>query len=243
MKTKWLHWTLALAFGAFAMSACGDDKKEEEEEEFDCFNDEGEPYAIGSASPITGAGGTSIFAKDATPVAIFEINRHCGILGSATEAGVPLAITELDTQGSVTTAQAVTQQLVDAGVKAMTGIGANDTTAPNANIPVAAGVLLGTYIGTQDSLSGCSAAQLADGAITKSPTPSNAANTCWDNHGYHFRLSHRTFDWGRTVVQRGIDVNPTATRAAIMTASNPTGDAVKRGIVARAAAAGFGTIP
>src|SRR5207253_704643 len=80
---------------------------------------------------------------------------------------------------------AVTQALINAGAVAIVGGGNSNNAPPAADLAVRhiPPIPFGANQAAADSLSGCTAAELADPAITKSPTPVYAPGQCWNHHG------------------------------------------------------------
>jgi ABC-type branched-subunit amino acid transport system substrate-binding protein len=181
-----------------------------------CFDPKATPVTIGANWALTGSSNAA--TADQVDVVKHEINRGCGIrLGSAHGGlGSPLAIPVRDNTNTAAGAAAVTSQLIAAGAVAVVGGAASTTGPPAALAAVQANVPFGANQAAADSMSGCTAAELADAAVTKSSVPVYGAGKCWDNHGLVFRTAATGNQFGTTAARYARETYPTATNAAIV---------------------------
>ena len=181
-----------------------------------CFDPTAAPVTIGANWALTGSttGGTA----DQVDVVKFEINHGCGIRVGSAHGGVgsPLAVLLRDNTNTAARAAAVTNELIAAGAVAVVGGSSSTPGPPAAQAAVQANVPFGANQAAADSMSGCTAAELADPAVTKSATPVYGAGKCWDNHGLVFRTAATGNQFGTVAARYARETYPTSTTAAIV---------------------------
>jgi len=181
-----------------------------------CLDASADPVKFGANWQLSASPPDVIGSADQIEVAKFEINGTCGIrLGGI---GVPLAVEVRDNQNNLAQSVAVTQALINAGAVAIVGGGNSNNAPPAADLAVRhiPPIPFGANQAAADSLSGCTAAELADPAITKSSTPVYAPGQCWNHHGLVFRTTATGFQWGTVGARYARETYPTLTTAAIL---------------------------
>ena len=172
---------LALSF----ITGCGDDEKTPPPPPPVVCNLDtaATPIMMGVGLAFTAAGASFGSPQDQPPLLEKIINDGCGLTGDQT-TGTPIAFTVLDTQDSATTAPAVVDQLVAAGAVTLGGFGTDNPTVAAADRNLNGGNYDLPFLNASASSNGltnCTAAQLADPAITKSTAPAANATTCFDS--------------------------------------------------------------
>ena len=183
-----------------------------------CFDPGAPPVVIGANWQLTGIGIDSEVPRAAEQLEVVkaEINKSCGIRVDDADVGVPLAVLIRDNESLTALAPLVTQQLIDAGVVAIVG-GGNSVLAPPAVLPAfAAGIVFGVNQAAADSLSGCTDAELADPAVTKSPTPVYGPGLCWKNDRLVFRTTATGHQGGMVAAKYAREAYPALANAAFL---------------------------
>src|ERR671910_2542004 len=129
----------------------------------------------------TAAGAPAVVAPtlEQVRVAEFEINSSCGLrVGSAKRwkkskkaVGSPLEVLVRDNRTTAAESALVTHDLIDDGAVAVVGGGGSVTGPPAAQVAVGRSIPFGANQAAADAISGCTAAELSDPAVTKSTTP------------------------------------------------------------------------
>jgi ABC-type branched-subunit amino acid transport system substrate-binding protein len=179
-----------------------------------CLDATAAPVTVGANWQLSASAPDAIGSADQIEVAKFEINNSCGVrLG---RMGVPLAVDVRDNQNNLAQSVAVTQALIQAGAVAVVGGGNSINAPPSAQVAVQSNIPFGANQAAADTLSGCTAAELADPAITKSMTPVYGPAQCWDHHGLVFRTTATGYQWGTVGARYARETHPTLTTAAIL---------------------------
>ncbi len=207
---------VGLGLIALALNACGDDKKPPpgEENPAECI-DANTVTLVGGIHALTtttGLGNTLAGTLDGSNIAKIEINSGCGLIGTA-DMGSTLETLDLDMQDDPAVAVTKTQEAIAAGVVAMVGIG-NQTHAA-AQVLVQNNMPVSQPSTVADTISRCTAAQLADPAVTKQDTPVFGDPTkCFDSKGLFVRFVQTGFQWGSATSVRIKGAHATFTRAS-----------------------------
>jgi branched-chain amino acid transport system substrate-binding protein len=183
-----------------------------------CFDPTAAPVTVGANWQLTGIGIDSEVPRSAEQLQVvrFEINSSCGLRVEPSNVGVPLTVVVGDNESNVTLAALVTQELIAAGAVALVG-GGNSILAPLAvQAAVQEGIPFGVNQAAADALSGCTAAELADPSVMKSPTPVYGPGRCWDHHGLVFRTTTTGFQGGMVAAQYAREAHPGLTAAAFL---------------------------
>jgi ABC-type branched-subunit amino acid transport system substrate-binding protein len=181
---------------------------------------------VGGVFTLTqGGNGAQDWAKEMLNVVVNEVNNGCGTFDGATLKGETR-----DGQDKSDVSAAVTKDLLGLGAKFIVGAGGSAGTEGAVPLAVAAKVPFGAFSAVTDTVSGCSAAQLADAAITKSATPVYSETSCYDHQGYFFRTVPRGLTWGRTAAKFLLETAPTATRVVLLARNDPSGVPLMYGV-------------
>jgi len=184
-----------------------------------CFDATATPVTIGANWTLTNADGSpNTFAPtlEALQVAGLEINSTCGVRVGSGEVGSPLAVLVRDNRSTATLSLAVTRELIAAGAVGVLGGGGSVTGVPAAQEAVGSNVPFGANQTSADVLSGCTAAELADPAVIKSPTPVYGPGTCWNHGGLFFRTRDTGYRLGQLGGRYARETYPALTAAAIV---------------------------
>ena len=183
-----------------------------------CFDPAAPPVVIGANWQLTGIGIDSEVPRAAEQLQVVksEINSTCGVRVGHTGVGVPLAVLIQDNETLTQLAPLVTQQLMNAGAVAIVG-GGNSVIAPPAVLPAfVAGIPFGLNQAAADSLSGCTDAELADPAVTKSATPVYGPGVCWNNARLVFRTTSTGHLGGTVAAKYAREAYPALANAAFL---------------------------
>lgn len=173
---------------------------------------------LGGIFTMTSGGSASLEAanKDQLDLVKAEINKGCGLTGDKTK-GAPADVAFKDGRDDATLTGGLTTDLVQTDkVKAIVGAGGSAPTVPSAAKAVELNVPYGIYFATGDDLTGCTKAELANTAITKSATPVYETGKCWDHKGLVTRTATLSTVWGRTAAKYAIETWPTIKKAAVI---------------------------
>ena len=182
-------------------------------------------------------------------VAEFEINSSCGLriassnrsTKSMKAAGSPLEVLVRDNRTIAAESATVTHGLIDDGAVAVVGGGGSVTGPPAAQVAVERSIPFGANQAAADAISGCTAAELLDPAVTKSTTPVYGAGLCWNHGGLVFRTTATGRDWGTVAAAYARTTYPASMTAAIAYLDNDFGRPNRDGLRARFAELG-GTV-
>lgn len=147
-----------------------------------------------------------------------EVSKGCGTLGDATK-GAAIDVAIKDTQDDATLTAGLATDLIQTSKAAViVGAGGSGQSEKAGPVTVAANVPFAIYFGTSDTLSGCTAAQLADSTVTKSATPIYDQNgkSCWDNKGLVIRTTTTSSVQGKTAAKYVKETWPTFTKASVI---------------------------
>ena len=206
----------------------------------DCFDASATPVLFGAPWPITG-GGAAALALEQVDVVKSEINNTCGVRVATGDVGSPLTSAMRDVQTTAAASIAATRELLAAHPVALVGGGASVTGPPAAQLAVEANVPFGSNQSAADAMSGCTAAELANPAVTKSATPVWAPGRCWNHRGLVFRTTTTGFSWGTTGATYARTTYPDLAAAAIMFRDDDFGQPNRDGLRAQFTALG-GTV-
>lgn len=183
-----------------------------------CLDATAAPVTIGANWQLTGIGIDPQVPRAAEQIEVVksEINGSCGVRVQAGKVGVPLAVVVRDNQSTVAGATAVTQQLIEAGAVALVGGGNSVVAPPAVQAAVQANIPFGVNQAAADSLSGCTAAELEDPAVIKSPTPVYAPGQCWNHRGLVFRTTTTGHQGGVVAARYTRETYPTLITAAFL---------------------------
>ena len=210
------------------------------------------PVVIGANWTLTTpAGAPAVVAPtlEQVKVAQFEINTSCGLrvepskhsMGPKKTVGSPLEVLVRDNRTTATESATVTDRLIDDGAVAIIGGGGSVTGPPAAQAAVGRSIPFGANQAAADAISGCTAAELLDPTITKSPTPIYGAGQCWNHRGLAFRTTATGRDWGTVTAAYARTTYPASTTAAIAFLDNDFGRPNRDGLRTRFAELG-GTV-
>jgi ABC-type branched-subunit amino acid transport system substrate-binding protein len=205
-----------------------------------CFDAGGTPVRFGAPFPLAG-GGSGALAATQVAVVQFELNSSCGVRVAPGEVGFPLTSDVRDNLNTAAGSTAAANALLAAGAVALVGGGASVTGPPAAQLAVVANVPFGANQSAADAMSGCTAAELADPTVTKSPTPVWGVGQCWNNRGLVFRTTATGFSWGTSGATYARTAYPALTTAAIVYRNDDFGQPNRDGLRAQFVALG-GTV-
>ena len=205
-----------------------------------CYDAGGTPVRFGAPWPLAG-GGSAALAADQVAVVQLEVNSSCGVRVASGEVGFPLTSDVRDNLGTAAGSAAATSAVLAAGAIALVGGGASVPGVPAAQLAVEANVPFGGNQSAADNMSGCTAAELADPAVTKSATPVYGAGRCWNNRGLVFRTTATGFSWGASGATYARTTYPALTTAAIIYRNDDFGQPNRDGLRAQFVALG-GTV-
>jgi ABC-type branched-subunit amino acid transport system substrate-binding protein len=231
--SKWWLFSSAFALLACGKPAPGGPPEPEPEEE--CSADPSLPQiTVGGIFTLTqGGNGAQDWAKEMLNVVANEVNNGCG-----TSNGATLKAEFRDGQDKADVSGAVTRELLELGAKFIVGAGGSAGTEAAVPLSVAAKVPFGAFSAVTGTVSGCTAAQLSNTAVTKSSTPVYSETSCYDHQGYFFRTVPRGLTWGRTAAKFLIETAPSATRIALLARNDPSGVPLMNGVRAVLESAG-----
>jgi ABC-type branched-subunit amino acid transport system substrate-binding protein len=210
------------------------------------------PVTIGANWTLTTAAGSPAVVAptlEQVKVAEFEINSSCGLrVGSSKHwkkskkpIGSPLEVLVRDNRTTAEESAMVTHGLIDDGAVAVVGGGGSVTGPLAAQVAVERSIPFGANQAAADAISGCTAAELLDPAVTKSTTPVYGAGQCWNHRGLAFRTTATGRDWGTVAAAYARATYPASTTAAIAYLDNDFGRPNRDGLRARFAELG-GTV-
>jgi ABC-type branched-subunit amino acid transport system substrate-binding protein len=196
-----------------------------------CLDANATPVTIGANWVLTGgtAGGPETASVDQAAVVQLEINSSCGVRVGGANVGVPLAVLVADNANIPAQSAAATRALIDAGAVVVVGGGNSATAPPAAQVAVESDVPLGAHQAAADRLSGCTAAELGDPSVIKSPTPVYGAGRCWDNGGLVFRTTLSGHEWGAVTASYARATYPASSNAAIVYRNDDFGQPARDG--------------
>ena len=191
----------------------------------------------------TGTPATVAGTVDQVAVAKFEINGTCGLrVGTSKHSkkpiGARLAVVVRDNATTAATSAALTHELINQGAVAVVGGGGSISGPPAAQAAVERGIPFGANQSAADAISGCTAAERANSAVTKSPTPVYGPGTCWNHRGYAFRTTATGRQWGMVTAEYARSTYPDLETAAVAYLDNDFGRPNRDGLVARFEALG-----
>src|SRR5262245_12994734 len=206
--------TTLCILAASSVADAGNRKREEKK----CFDATAAPVTIGANWQLTGIGIDPEVPRAAEQIEVVrsEINSSCGMRVETSKVGVPLAVLVHDNQSTVAGATAVTLQLIEAGAVALVGGGNSVFAPPAVQAAVQANVPFGVNQAAADSLSGCTAAELGNPAVIKSPTPVYAPGQCWNHRGLVFRTTTTGYEGGVVAARYARETYPTLITAALL---------------------------
>ena len=183
-----------------------------------CFDPVAPPVVIGANWQLTGPAIDVDVPRAARQLEVVraEINNTCGLRVAPGATGVPIVVLVIDNQTSVPRGAPVTRELIAAGAVAIVGGGNSNIAPPAAQAAVEASIPFGANQAAADTLSGCTAAELADPAVTKSATPIYGPGQCWDNRDLVFRTTATGNQWGGVAARYARETHATLTTAAIV---------------------------
>lgn len=184
---------------------------------------------VGGIFTLTQGGSASTQAanKDQLDLIVHEVNNGCGALGDATK-GTPIEAVSRDGQDDANLTPALTDELITKdGVVLMVGAGGSAPTTPSARDAVKKGIPYGVYFATGDSLTGCTAEQLADSVVEKTADPVFEAGKCWDHKGLVVRTATLSTIWGKTAAKFVKETWPDAKKAAVIYRDDSFGKPIK----------------
>jgi ABC-type branched-subunit amino acid transport system substrate-binding protein len=178
----------------------------------------GTPIKLGGIFTITSGGSASLEAanKEHLEQIKAEINKGCGLTGDKAK-GLPVEIVWKDGQDNSTLTAGLTTDLIQTDkVVAVVGAGGSAPTGPSAAKSVELGIPYGVFFATGDDLTGCTKAELANAAVTKSTTPVYETGKCWDHKSLVVRTATLSTVWGRTAAKYSLETWPTIKKAAVI---------------------------
>ena len=147
-------------------------------------------------------------------MAVAEANAGCGTIGSAS-MGAAVDGYYKDGQDTLSVTTGLTHSMLDSGVQLMVGGTSAQALAGSIVAAIAADVPYAMNGATADNLSGCTAAQLAEGVLAESTLPSPGdANHCFANKGLSIRDSTVSSVWGAQAAAYTRTTFPNATQFA-----------------------------
>ena len=101
-----------------------------------------------------------------------------------------------DNATTATVAADVTHELINLGAVAVVGGGGSVSGPPAVQAAVERNIPFGANQAAADAISGCTAAERANPAFVKSPTPVYGPLQCFNHRGLAFRTTATGYDWG-----------------------------------------------
>ena len=138
-----------------------------------------------------------------------------------------------DNQTTAATSAALTHELITQGAVAVVGGGGSITGPPAAQAAVERNIPFGVNQAAADAISGCTGAELANPAVTKSATPVFGAGQCWNHRGLVFRTTATGHQWGTVAASYARATYPASTTAAIAFLDNDFGRPNRDGLRAK----------
>ena len=217
------------------------------------------PVTIGANWTLTTpTGGPATVAPtlEQVHVATSEINGSCGLRiatskHSSKPAGARLVVEVRDNATIAAQSATVTNELIDRGAAAVVGGGGSVTGPPAAQAAVMRNIPFGANQAAADAISGCTAAELANPAVTKSAVPVYGPLQCFNHRGLAFRTTATGYQWGTVAATYAHNTYPGLTKAAIAFLDNDFGRPNRDGlrasfpgtVVAEAGFSGAGPTP